>query len=312
MRIPKKLTSAAVCALMSFLTGNIVFASAECPGHVSVEVLGSGGPLADDERASTGYLVWIDAKARLLIDAGGGTFLRFAESGAQVSDLKGILISHFHADHVSDLPSILKSGSFERGATRVTVIGPSRSDKFPGLNEFLGLLFDPDSGAFRYLSDYAGGPENPGALEPIEVNVASVTSTSFDLGGGITVSAIPVIHGEVPALAFLVTIDGKTTVFAGDQSEFSEYFEESLAGTEPDLLIAHHAIREGAGQPRGLHRDPYSIGELAARMKAGRLVLSHNMKRALDDLSHGLPAIREGYDGPVNVASDHGCFIVSP
>lgn len=312
MNIPNRLMQAALGALVSLVACNMTYAAADCPGQVSVEVFGSGGPLADDGRASTGYLVWIDGKARLLIDAGGGTFLRFAESGAEVSDLKGILVSHFHADHISDLPAILKSGSFEIEPTRLTVIGPSGSGTFPGLHEFLRLQFDPTEGAFRYLADYIGEPESPGAFDSVEIDVASMTSTSIDLGGGLAVSAFPVDHGEVPALGFLVSIDGRAVVFAGDQSEFSEYFEESLTGSAPDLLIAHHAIREGAGQPRGLHRDPYSIGELASSMKASRLVLSHNMKRALDDLAHGLPAIRESYNGPVDIASDHSCYVVSP
>ena len=42
----------------------------------AVQVLGSGGPIADDGRASTAYLVWVDGSARILIDAGGGAFLR--------------------------------------------------------------------------------------------------------------------------------------------------------------------------------------------------------------------------------------------
>ena len=62
---------------------------AECPPSdgIALQVLGSGGPIADDGRASSGYLVWVDGTARVLIDAGGGTFLRFAEAGARFEDL---------------------------------------------------------------------------------------------------------------------------------------------------------------------------------------------------------------------------------
>lgn len=310
MRIKQALICATGLAI-TLAAESLMTAEAQCSGHFSVEVLGSGGPLADDARASTGYLVWIDGKARLLIDAGGGTFLRFAESGAKVSDLNGILISHFHADHVGDLPSILKSGSFEREKTRLTILGPSGSDTFPGLHDFLGRLFDPQEGAYRYLSGYVGVEESPGALDALEIDVSDMTVRSFDMGEGLTVSTIPVNHGEVPALAFSITLDGASAVFAGDQSDFSSFFDEALTESRPELLIAHHAIREGAGQPRGLHRDPYSIGVLTAGMGARRLVLSHNMKRALDDIEQGLPAIRESYDGPVDIASDHSCYRVT-
>ena len=43
---------------------------------VSLQVLGSGGPFGAG-RASAGYLVWVDGVSRIMVDAGGGTFVRF-------------------------------------------------------------------------------------------------------------------------------------------------------------------------------------------------------------------------------------------
>jgi phosphoribosyl 1,2-cyclic phosphodiesterase len=66
---------------------------------VAVQVLGSGGPELQDKRASSSYLVWENGQARVLVDAGGGSALRFGESGAQMSQLDVLLFSHFHVDH---------------------------------------------------------------------------------------------------------------------------------------------------------------------------------------------------------------------
>jgi hypothetical protein len=44
------------------------------PQGVALQVLRSGGPIADDARASSAYLVWVDGKSRVLIDFGGGEF----------------------------------------------------------------------------------------------------------------------------------------------------------------------------------------------------------------------------------------------
>ena len=63
------------------------------PQGVALQVLGSGGPIADDARASSAYLVWVDGKSRVLIDAGGGAFLRFGEAQANFSDLECILLT---------------------------------------------------------------------------------------------------------------------------------------------------------------------------------------------------------------------------
>lgn len=66
----------------------------------------------------------------------------------------------------------------------------------------------------------------------------------------------------------------------------------------------------GDGQPCGLHRDPQSLGERAAGVGAGRMVLTHNMNRSLARLDEALAAIRTSYNGPVHVAFDLDCFPV--
>jgi len=50
-------------------------------GPAALEVLGSGGPELGDGRASSGYLVWMDGKARILVDMGSGSMLNFEQSG---------------------------------------------------------------------------------------------------------------------------------------------------------------------------------------------------------------------------------------
>ena len=99
---------------------------ADCPPEqgVAVQVLGSGGPAADDERASSAYLVWLDGRARVLVDAGGGAFLRFGEAGARFEDLDIVALSHFHADHSVDVPALMKSGYFSDRQRPLGVAGP--------------------------------------------------------------------------------------------------------------------------------------------------------------------------------------------
>ena len=79
-----------------------------CVGNpVAVQILGSGGPRANPDRASSSYVLWIGAQAKILVDMGGGAFLRFGQAQAKLSDLSLVAISHLHPDHVSDLPALL-------------------------------------------------------------------------------------------------------------------------------------------------------------------------------------------------------------
>lgn len=303
---------------LSIIASNLIFAglipsfaAAQCPGAFAVEVLGSGGPRADDGRASAGYIIWADGEAKFLIDAGGGVFLRFAEAGAKVTDLNGIFISHFHADHSGDLVTILKSGFFERRPTPLAIAGPSGGAVFPGLNDWLKANFDPEHGAYRYLSGYLTGSGGLPKLETTEVDASKDEAIHVYKDENFSVMAIPVVHGPVPALGFAVTGKNASVIFAGDQGIETEFFDAALEGSKPDILIAHHAIPEAdGGQPIGLHRPPSSIGKMAATLGARKLVLSHNMVRALDELDEGIAAISKNYDGPVDVAEDHSCYTV--
>lgn len=279
-----------------------------CAAGVGVQILGSGGPIAESDRAGSSAIVWIDGAAAILVDTGSGAFLRYAQSGARFEDHRAIAFTHFHADHVADLAAVLNSGGFSDRTEPLTIMGPTGSADFPGLNAHLQALFHPQSGAFRYLSGYLDGSAGKAKLLPIEVAADAVPAPWVDTKTGAKITAIPVQHGIVPALAYLIEVQGKSIVFAGDQNEFSEEFVAFLEDRKPDLLIVHNVIPEGPGQPRGLHRPPKQLGVMAAAINPKLLVLSHNMKRALDRHTEGEAAIRKSYKGPMRIAGDLDCF----
>lgn len=284
-------------------------ALAACSGPVALQILGSGGPIAEGARAGSSALLWVDGRAVVLVDAGSGAFVRYGEAGARFEDHLAIAITHFHADHVADLDAILNSGGFSDRTADLPIIGPSGSDYFPGITDHLRALFDPERGALRYLSGYLDGSEGKARLVPVEMASSDSAAVVLDdPTARLRITAIRVEHGVVPALGYLVEIRGKTIVFAGDQNAMSQDFVDALAGRRPDILVVHNVIPEGEGQPRGLHRPPGSIGEMAAAVDPKMLVLSHNMQRALVRQQEGETAIRQHYRGPMAVADDLACF----
>ena len=103
---------------------------------VAVQILGSGGPRVNPDRASSGYLLWIGAQAKILVDMGGGAFLRFGQTQAKLSDLSLVAISHLHPDHVSDLPALLWLSNQAR-KDPLPIAGPSGNDAAPSFSTFL-------------------------------------------------------------------------------------------------------------------------------------------------------------------------------
>lgn len=294
-----------------------VYAQCDTTG-VSLQVLGSGGPEMQTKRASSSYLIWIDGKARVLVDAGGGSALRFGESGALMTDLDVVLFTHLHVDHSADLPALIKSSWFEDRRRPLPVYGPGGNRLMPSTVTFVRTLFDGTRGAYRYLgefispldkSDYKLEPhdvrEPPprlGAPRRKEPQILPVFQNDR-----LNVQAITVAHGPLPALAFRVETGGKTIVFSGDTNGNDGNLTALAAGA--DLLVAHNAVAEGAsGVERALHMPPSVIGDIAHGAKVKQLVLSHRMLRTLGKEEESLAAIRKRYAGPVEFADDLGCY----
>lgn len=284
--------------------------AAGCPASgIAVQVLGSGGPIADDGRASAAYMVWIDGESRVLIDVGSGAFLHFGEIGADFRQLDFIGLSHFHTDHSADFPALLKSGFFSGRQRPLIVAGPSGSERFPSLHGFLRAMLDAERGAYRYLSGYIDGSGGLAPLQPIEVQEDASPVTVFEAGDRLRIDAMHVPHGIVPALAFRVRIGDTSVVFAGDQNGSKASFVDFAR--EADLLVMHMAIPEDIGGPASrLHATPSEIGRVAGAAGARKLVLSHFMSRSLRDLDGNIGRVRRHYEGMVKAADDLDCFAI--
>src|SRR3984957_14648478 len=169
---------------------------------VAVQGLGSGGPELQDKRASSSYLVWEDGQAKALIDAGGGSALRFGESGAQMSQLDVIFFSHFHVDHSGDFSALIKSSWFEDRKAPLPIYGPVGNPFTPSTTDFVSDLFGDKHGAYRYLRELLEpGEDGSYKMQPHNVAPSSTPEPVFH-GGGLGAFAVSVIHGGVPALAW--------------------------------------------------------------------------------------------------------------
>ncbi|MDH5396084.1 MAG: MBL fold metallo-hydrolase, partial [Gammaproteobacteria bacterium] len=272
---------------------------------VWLQVLGSGGPELNDGRASSGYLIWLNGKARLLIDMGTGSLLRFEQSGADLSDLDIILMSHFHVDHANDLPALLKASYFTSRKKDLVLYGPTGNQLIPSASLFVQALFGK-SGAFKYLNSYLDGTDDYRLLAH-DVNAENKVIQKIKTALPYKLSSVAVHHGPIPSLAWRVEIAGKVLVFSGDMN--NKYDTLPLLATKADILIAHHAIPESAtGVARNLHMPPSIIGKIAAKANVKQLVLSHHMNRTLNEFSNSERLIRQAYSAKLAFAADLQCF----
>ncbi len=294
--------------IRSFLAGLLIVLAASsnafaqsCTGNpVAVQILGSGAPGFVNNRANTSYLLWIGNRARILLDAGGGAYVRFGQSGAKFNDLSVILVSHLHPDHVSDLPGVLWSGRMTRNDV-LPIVGPSGDEAAPNFSDFLNRLFDPQAGSFEVLNSVMPGSKAPGVkLRPIVIDVTTPDPAMVFDRDGIRVTALGIPHGNLPTLAYRVETQGKTIVFSSDQNGTNPRFAGFAAGA--NLLVLHLAIGVGANNPN--QALPLVVGQMAQNAKPGRLILSHI---ANFDLDAAVADVKRNYSGPLTVGADLQC-----
>lgn len=298
-----------VACLIVLLFVPINASAQACSGDaVAVQILGSGGPRINSVRADASYLLWVDGRARLLVDAGGGAFLRFGQSEAKLGDLSMVAITHLHPDHVSDLPALLWLSHTVRTAP-LPISGPSGNNAAPDFSIFLRRLFDEKNGAFPVLGPTLGGAQGEfGGGVRLDVSVVDVgkatPSTVFDQQG-MRVTALGIPHGPMPTLAYRVETAGRSIVFSSDQTGTDPKFVQFAA--DANALILHLAI--GAASTSPLHAPPSVVGQVARNAGAKRLILSH-ISIPNSALDPAIAEVKKSYAGLLTIGSDLQCTSV--
>jgi ribonuclease BN (tRNA processing enzyme) len=281
------------------------------PASVAVQILGSGGPRINPFRSSTSYLLWVGDQARVLVDMGGGALGRFGQAQAKMSDLSLLAVSHLHPDHISDLPAFLWQSHLERRGP-LPIVGPSGNDAAPDFSTFLSRLFDERNGAFPVLGatlggarrDIPNGPRSGDGSVRVDAAVVDVTkqnpSTVFDRDG-LTVTALGIPHGNMPTLAYRVSVRNMSIVFSSDQTGTDPKFVDFAKGA--NVLIMHLALAAGA-RNNPLHAAPDVVGRIAQDAGVGRLIVSHI---GVFDLDAALTDVKKAYTGPLTVGTDLQC-----
>jgi ribonuclease BN (tRNA processing enzyme) len=296
--------------LAAFWAGLGLASAAQASPALELLVLGSGGPGAAG-RASSAYLLLLDGKPRILVDAGPGSFARLGESGESLADTDIVLLTHLHIDHAGELPGLFKARAVSgSGPITFQVWGPDgaatqgESAYFPSTRRFIELLFGRQ-GAFAYLHDFAA---------PIDIEAHDIPTRITPLTRpqvihreeGLTISAIAGHHGDAPAVVYRIDCAGKSITFSGDiDANGLSDLQRIARGT--DLLVFNTVVLDPPGSAPilyTLHTPPQKIGELAREAGAHALLLSH-LSPATDQKHDAvLESIRRAYLGTVQFAQD--------
>jgi ribonuclease BN (tRNA processing enzyme) len=236
---------------------------------VKLIVVGCSPAWPNPGGAQSGYLV-VEGSGRLLLDCGPGVLakLREREGWPRVD---AIAITHFHLDHWGDLVPWVWALSF----------GPAAEAPTPE-------LWLPPRGreTLRALGAQLGQPEmfeEAFRVAEYERDVAA-TMAGFD------VTPRKVLHYDLDAYGFRVSMNGTTLAYSGDSGPSAELVE---LAREADLFLCEATLDRPRpeGGKRG-HLSAQEANDAFVASGAKRLLLTHRPKeRPLE------PAYEQVHDG---------------
>lgn len=287
-------------------------------GEIRVTVLGSGDPFVKKSQASASLLIEVGNEDHdfFFFDLGSGALANFNGLGLPVTATSKVFLTHLHADHVGDVPTLLWSLAKAGRRDPVEVWGPAGETRPLGTRAYTELLQAAHAWDMESLN---GHPGQSGA-RTITTEVPYDKPATVYERNGVTISSFPVIHILNGAVGYRLDFDGRSVVFSGDTRPTNTV----IAGCDGADLLIHETfptaavLAQKAGMPlpvaemivNGAHTSPSMAGlvfeRAGARMSAmWHLVVDH------DTVGPVYAEMRTKHDGPVVISQDLTVFDIT-
>jgi ribonuclease Z len=286
--------------------------------EIRATILGSGDPFVKKSQAAASLLIEVgNAEGDFFFfDLGSGSLANFNGLGLPVTATTKVFLSHLHADHVGDMPTLLWSLAKAGRCDPVEVWGPA------GEHESLGTLAYAHHLELAHAWDaksLCGHPGQSGA-RTVTTEVPYDRPEVVYQRNGVTITSFPVIHIHNGAVGYRLDYAGRSVVFSGDTRP-CRHLVEACDGA--DLLIHEtfptaSVLSKKSGMPlpvaemivNGAHTSPSMAGMVfqraGVRMSAmWHLVVDH------DTVGPVFSEMRTRYDGPVVISQDLTVFNIT-
>lgn len=262
--------------------------------ELRVVLCGTGSPLANPARM--GPCAAVIAHGHIwVVDVGGGSVRNLAVWHLPLDQISGVLLTHFHSDHIEDLGEANVQSWIAGRSTALPVYGG------PGIAEVVGgftQAYAQDTGYRVTHHGEAMLPKEAAIMVPHEIGSApgtmlaeGETVTVLDQDG-LKITAIGVNHFPVkPAYGYRFDYGGRSVVISGDTRESDKL---AIAAKGTDVLVHEaqhwalveeaHEIAGAQGMPRiskmlndiqSYHSTPEQAAYVANLAGAKLLVLTH-------------------------------------
>ena len=196
-------------------------------GGIRVFMCGTSSPLPSLDRAQACVAVLVDDRI-FVVDAGAASAGVASMGTLALENLRALLITHFHSDHIADIPEFNLLSWVAGRPAPLQIVGPGGVETIvAGLNRAYAL----DN---RYRVAHHGAellPRHLGVLEARTIEAGVILDER-----GLVITAFPVNHAPVaPAVGYRFDYGGRSVVVTGD-TIVTEGLED--AATDADLLLS--------------------------------------------------------------------------
>jgi len=277
-----------------------------------VIMLGSGSPIPLIERFGPGVAVVVNDRP-YLIDSGEGIWRASQAAtpkyggkieGLDAKNLDRLFLTHHHADHISNLPSIIYLPWYLGSDRQLDIYGPRNTAKI--VNKILD--------AYQYVIDVGEVTGTKYDAPIIAKGHDFITSGRVYEDENVIVDAFKVLHGNMPnSFSYKFTTKDRVVVISGDKRA-TPGFKEWAKGA--DLML--HEVYTLGGLENAPGRVPLIVGsyhtsteqlaEIANYVKPELLVLYH-VQNYTGDPNGPMDELRSaGYEGEVVIAVDQDIY----
>jgi ribonuclease BN (tRNA processing enzyme) len=250
------------------------------PLENELTVVGSGTAAPHPRRVGASFHVRREG-VRLLLDCGPGALHHLARFALPWDRLTHVALTHFHTDHIGDLPALLFALRYTLPVPRqeaLTIIGPAGTR---ALLERLAAAFGP----------YVLEPGFPLVVEEIG------GEAPLPLAPGVELRAAPTPH-TAASVAYRLETPSGALGYTGDTGA-SEALGDLFEGVH--FLITECSLPDEHAM--ATHLTPARAAALARRARPARLLLTH-LYPPLE--GRDVPALvrASGWGGPTEVVED--------
>lgn len=205
--------------------------------NINVVTVGTGTPMTTASRVNACTVI-LGGNDFILVDVGPGSTKNMLSNGMDLSKVTGVLLTHFHSDHIGDLGEI-NLQSWARGRSKpLRVYGPPGvEDIVEGFNQAYKLDCEHrEEHHGKQIIDKKNGKMNYTILKHYK-NSDGQTFTITP--NGVEITIFEVDHGPVkPSTGYKFKYQEKTVVISGDTKFCNNLIKHAM---NCDLLV-HEVI----------------------------------------------------------------------